>query len=40
MTVLVGDRIRIDPDDPPERVAVVTRAWLAEHLPADWTRAR
>jgi alkylation response protein AidB-like acyl-CoA dehydrogenase len=39
VTVLGGERVGIHPGDAPDRAAAVTRAWLAEHLPAGWGRA-
>src|SRR5829696_995467 len=39
MTVLAGERVGIQPGDPPDRAAALTRSWLAEHLPADWAKA-
>ncbi|MFN0089133.1 MAG: acyl-CoA dehydrogenase family protein [Acidimicrobiales bacterium] len=39
MTTLAGERAGIDAGDAPERAAALTRAWLAEHLPAGWVRA-
>ena len=39
MTMLVGERIGIEPGESVERTAAQDRAWLAEHLPADSIRA-
>jgi alkylation response protein AidB-like acyl-CoA dehydrogenase len=39
VTGLPGERVDVEPGDRPERAAAATRAWLAEHLPAEWVRA-